>query len=273
LEKTQGGPRMPRIIPKPKEDKPGDKPEDGSPEPKEGKPEDGEPGPHPIPIERMMPGAKPMPEHVKKLYKEREGYANYYFNELNRDRVWQTFTGGADYSKLAGTWSIDGVFRGGGDVRVVMDENRCEGEFEGVQVKLEPESDCSEQTDPAGSGGLIVALHLWHRLLTKGPEKFGEVYYLGTCPVLGRDGLMDVLVGTHNVVESRFQFDPQSGHLVGMEMFSDEDVDPCEVFFDDYRDVGPYSLPHRITVLHGDAAFGVIEFLKIELPKAAVEGA
>jgi hypothetical protein len=279
IEKTQGGPRMPPIIPKPKKEKPGDKPKDGDPKPKPWEPEDGKPRkdgkpmPHRIPIERMMPGAKPMPEHVKKLYQEREGFANYYFNELNRDRVWQAFTGGADFTKLAGTWSIEGAFRGGGDVRLVIDEGKCEGEFDGVQVKLDPESDFSEQTEPAGSGGLMVALHLWHRLLTKGPEKYGEVYYLGTCPALGREGLMDVLVATHNVVESRFQFDPQSGQLVGMDLFSDEHVDPCEVFFDDYREVGPFSLPHRMTVLYGDEAYGVIELLKIELPEAAVEGA
>jgi hypothetical protein len=283
LIKKVAGPQMPRIMPPPKKGEkkqPGDDPEQPEEEPQEepgeepkDQPPDGEPQPMPIPIGHQMPAAPPMPEHVKKLFQEREGYANYYFNELNRTRVWQAFSGPSDFSAVAGTWSISGQFADGGDVQLVLGEQEVTGTFEGTKVTVDPSSDLSEQRGPEGSGGLLAALHLWQRLLTRGPEKFGEVYYLGTAPMLGHNGLVDVLVGAHDVVETRFMFDPQTGRLVGMELVADSDDDPCEVYFEEYRDVGGYSMPHRIKVLYGDEVFGVIDLLQINLPQAAEEKA
>ncbi len=283
MKKVQAGPKMPRSIPRPKdkEEQPGK-----TPQPKDGKPEDGEdnkpngkedgrpkPHPRPIPVDHVMPAAKPMPKHVKKLFKARDGYANYYFNELNRSRVWDGFVGQTDFTDLSGQWIIHAEFADGGPIDLVLGGTEVKGTFEGTDQTIDLSTDLSEQRQPIGSGGLLVALHLWQRLLIAGPEKFGEVYYLGTAPMLGRSDLVDVLVGTHDVVESRFFFDPQTGRLVGMEMFADMDDDPCEVFFEDYREVNGYLLPHRVKVLFGDEVFGVIDFREFELPPAAEEEA
>ncbi len=56
-------------------------------------------------------------------------------------------------------------------------------------------------------------------------------------PLIDHDGLFDVLVGTHNVVEGQFAFDLQTGHLVALEMFPEANTDPCEIYFSDYRPV------------------------------------
>jgi serine protease Do len=127
--------------------------------------------------------------------------------------------------------------------------------------------DLGEQLEPQGSGGLLVALHLWQRMLRKGPTQFGDVYYLGTAPLLDRDGLYDVLVATHDVVEARFYFDRASGQLVAVEMFPDSGVDPCEVYFDDYREIEGRQWPHLIRVRHGDRA--VLELTVEEINPAA----
>jgi hypothetical protein len=123
------------------------------------------------------------------------------------------------------------------------------------------------QLVPEGSGGLLVALHLWKRLLQLGPKQSGDVYYLGTAPVPDRPGLVDVLVATHNVVEARFLFDPPTGRLIGMEMFPDDQVDPCEVYFDDYRPVDGRQLPHTLLVRHGDAVYAQFKLESIVLAK------
>ena len=68
---------------------------------------------------------------------------------------------------------------------------------------------------PAHSGGLLPALYLWRRLAVEGLGRFGDVYYYGTAPLRGHDGLVDVLVGSHKGVECRFYFDPADGPLVG----------------------------------------------------------
>ncbi len=109
--------------------------------------------------------------------------------------------------------------------------------------------------------------HVWRRLLAVGPKEFGETYYLGTLPLIDHDGLFDVLVGTHNVVEAQFAFDPQSGQLVALEMFPETNTDPCEIYFSDYRPVGDRVLPHRMTVRFGDAVYGELVIERFELAK------
>jgi serine protease Do len=115
--------------------------------------------------------------------------------------------------------------------------------------------DLDQQLAPAGSGGLLATLHLWRRMLLMGPQEFGETYYLGTAPLMDHAGLFDYLVATHNVVETHFAFDPQTGYLTAVEMFPEMNVDPCEVHLSDYRPVGSLQLPHRMIVRQGNERF------------------
>lgn len=260
LTKTAGA-QLPDPQPKPRP-KPGDR---------DGKPDD-TPKPQPIPIPSPhVPAKQEIPEHAKKLIVKRNGFANYHFNQLNRDRVWGAFTAHGDFSRLAGSWKLKGTFEDGGIVETVLGQQELSARVPGQLATVDPSQDLGTQLGPRGSGGLLVALHLWQRLLTLGPEQFGEVYYLGTAPIPNRQGRFDVLVATHDVVESRFLFAPDSGQLIGMEMFPDVDVDPCEVYFDDYRGVNGRQVPHRLIVLHGDEVFAAIRLDVIELPEAAKE--
>jgi hypothetical protein len=100
-------------------------------------------------------------------------------------------------------------------------------------------------------------------MLIGGPGRYGQVTYEGTAPLIGRDGLFDVLLAVGGGVESRFYFDPTDGALVAMEMWPAEGVDPCEVYFDDYRESEGRWMPHRLEVRHGDATFNVFTLTEI----------
>jgi hypothetical protein len=123
-------------------------------------------------------------------------------------------------------------------------------------------------TGPPRSGGLLAALHTWQRLLLVGPRKFGEVYYLGPMPWKTEETLADCLVATHASVETRFYFDPEDSHLVGIEFFASEDDDPCEIVFSDEREVNGRSLPHHWTIRLGDDVFAELNVESIEIGKA-----
>jgi hypothetical protein len=99
-------------------------------------------------------------------------------------------------------------------------------------------------------------------MLTLGPEQFGETYYLGTTPLINHDGLYDVLVAVHNVVETRFSFDPRTGLLAAVEMFSAADADPCEISFSNYRELDGRWLPHTAVVRYGEDVFATLEIDK-----------
>ncbi len=113
----------------------------------------------------------------------------------------------------------------------------------------------SNTLSPPRSGGLLAALHLWQRLLLVGPRQFGDVYYVGTLPYPNEQRLPDCLVGIYGGVETRFYFDPVEGDLVGIEMQSADDQDPCEIYFSDFRLVEGRRLPHRWVIRHGDEQF------------------
>jgi hypothetical protein len=260
LEKTRGR-RMSLPMPIPK---PGEKPEPKKPKP-DGlrEPKGQEPGDGPIPRRGpprpvlAAPPEQPVPEIVQKHFEAKRGYANYYFNKLNRDRVWDAWTALGAFDSLDGTWTIRGPLDNGGEFRFELFHTGVALGLPLVEHTWITTEDEASSAAPPGSGGLLPALYLWRRLAVEGPGQFGEVHYLGTVPLPGRDGLVDVLVGIHAGVESRFFFDPSEGLLLAMEMFTEEHADPCEIYFHDYREVQGRQLPGRMEVRWGDDPFAV----------------
>jgi S1-C subfamily serine protease len=267
LEKTGGAPKVkpvPVPVPVP-ERKPADEPKGEQAPPKDVPP----PGPKPAPKKQRKIA---IPAGVKELIVKRPGYANYYFNERNRERVWDAFRARGDFSDTGTTWHLTGVDDGGGAVVIELGEAKVTGQFPRGTVEFDTEGDLAEQSGPVGSGGLLMALHIWQRMLRQGPERFGEVFYQGTAPVLEREGLYDVLIATYDVVESHFFFDPGTGSLIALETFADEDVDPCEVYFGDYRELEGRQVPHALVVRHGDRIFASIKLESLQLSRPAPDG-
>jgi serine protease Do len=259
--------QQPQRRPRPGEPRPGepkpDQPRPGQPNPGEPKPgetpPDGPEKPHqPSPL--GPDGAEaPMPEVVKKHFLARPGYVNYFFNQLNQDRVWKAFTSRGDYAPLAGDWTAKGDLLAGGDFELVLSDQASAITLPGGRATAAMGGDLTDNLDPPGSGGMLVALGLWRRLLKVGPAKFGDVYYLGTAPLAGHDGLFDVLFATHGSVESQLYFDSANGQLAAWEMFADTDLDPCEIYFTEYREVDGRQFPHRLEIRFGDGVYQVLQ--------------
>ena len=275
LGKTEGRPAHPMRPPAPRRLKPDGKRPDRSGD-RDGDPDgdDSEPGELPVPMPEEnpapMPGdnppahghrpEKPLPAVVQEHFEEKRGYSNYYFNRLHRQRVFDAWTAWGDFTSAGGAWTITGPLEPEGEFRFHLTDS--EGSLEVPEIRwdwLATDSMAGVPTPPA-SGGLLPALHLWRRLAVRGAERFGEVYYLGTAPLLGQEERVDVLIGIHGGVECRFFFDSVDGLLVGMEMYPEEDVDPCEIYFSEYQETDGRHVPHRMEVRFGDEIFGVFQF-------------
>ena len=139
---------------------------------------------------------------------------------------------------------------------------------DGRVAEVDIREDLGNQLDPPGSGGLVLALHFWRRMLARGPEQYGDVYYLGTAPRGGLNDLVDVLVATYQVTETHFQFDPDSGQLAGLQMYPDLDVDACELIFSGYRELNGRMLPSRLEVRFGDDNVFDLQIEQFEITKA-----
>jgi hypothetical protein len=234
----------------------------------EPKPKDGEkpgPKPHPKIMPMMMPQA-PMPEICKKHYEEKRGFANYYYNKLEQDRVWKAWSTRANLPGRGRTWTLAGTLEGGGDYSIRLADELASLKAPAGEWKSEAKA-LKEQLLPEGSGGMLPALYLWRRLALEGLE-FGEVYYQGAAPVAGCKGLADVLAASYGGLDCRFYFDPSKGDLVAIDMFTTADADPCEVYFSNYREVEGRWLPAQMDVRIGEDRYALFQVNEIKFEKA-----
>jgi serine protease Do len=237
---------------------------DKAPEPKPGDPPKDAPKKTP-PRRQAHAKPEPMPEIVKQHFLEKTGYVNYYFNQLERDRVWKALVARGDYAALAGAWTLSGETATGEEIRFEISDALASIKLPSGELIVELEGDLAARLDPPGSGGLLVSLAMWRRFLLAGPAGFGEVTYWGTAPVEGRERLADVLVGTYRDLECRFLCDSVDGQLVAMEMLPEEDTDPCELHFSDFREVEGRIFPHKIEVRHGDGVYQIDALKEIKI--------
>jgi serine protease Do len=258
---TEHEPPVPREPKPEKEQNPGDKkpaeipglPKKPGDEPKPGQP--GRPRPHQA---RVIKPKTKLPKAVRQYYEESPGYTNYWFNRYNQQRVWNAYLAHGDFAETGWNWKITGK-TATGDVAIALTEKKGDIVMPDGQSGAEFGPSLTESTSPARSGGLLAALHLWQRLLLLGPHRFGEVYYLGTVPWSTDDKLSDCLVTTTSGVECRFYFDPEKGDCAGIELRVADDEDPCEIYFDDIRQVDGRSLPFHWSIRHGGDVFADIK--------------
>jgi S1-C subfamily serine protease len=277
LSKIEGRPPipLPEPEPKPQPDKPqpGKKPEGEAPKDLKDLPKK---------LRELMPGTKapgasPMPKVVHEHFQKRRGYANYYYNRQNQDRVWQGWTAEGNFAVAPPSsaaaprpaWTLAGQTEGGQPFRFVLDDQGATIDLPGGQLAWTAGDALGSNLLPPQSGGLVVALHLWRRLAVEGLDRFGEVYYLGTAPLAGEDKPVDVLVGLDGGVECRFFFDPEDHRLLAIEMVPDDESDPCEVGFGEYHVVEGRLVPGRMEVRVGNDRYGV--FLIEKLTTSAVK--
>ena len=215
---------------------------------------------------------KGFPPEVAPFIEARHGYSNYYFNKLNQNRIWDKYIDLTKGDKLQGDWILKGEIGNLGAATINLQANRVDAKLPQGTTFADLDGELNTQDAPRGSGGMLVALHMWKHILQVSPTHFGEVYYLGSMPTPKHLIKQDVLIGTHSVIECRYYFDPKSGQLTSMEMYPDLGVDPCELYFSDYKEVNGHLLPHHIEILHGEVIYGELIISSYQFP-TAVKGA
>jgi hypothetical protein len=239
------------------EQKPARPPEGDDRDPGDKEPKDGAPQPNPD----LPPGFGPLkpkpklPQVVAERYAERRGYANYWYNQQAQDRLWRRYLETSAIEGAGYAWQLAGKLETGDTFDFEIDDQRAEIRLPWGRSGAVFTGDVSSQLSPPRSGGLLLAVHAWQRVVDRGLSRFGEVYYLGQLPH-GPDNLVeDCLVGLFEGMEIRFFFAEKSGDLTGIELFSADDADPCEINFSDFRELHGRRLPHRWWVRSGDAVF------------------
>jgi len=241
-------------------------------EPGEPSPDQTPPG-EPEPRDILGRQSVPMPPAIAAIYESRRGYANYAFNRQNRDDVLRRarsfhetpvqadipWSAKAQHSQL-GAVTI-ALTNKGGDASFASGRNE---RFDRGAVHLDAATDI-----PASNGWLSAMFHL-KRLLISDPAELGDVHYLGRSPWPGKDELCDVVVGTFETVEVHYFADTASGEIVGLEVYTDIDVDPWQVQLERAAESPIGRLPARMTFRIGEQTIGTLD--RIDWSKGTVTG-
>jgi serine protease Do len=234
---------------------------------------------------------------ASRLYQARPGFANYYFNKIETARLWKRFREHGDFSSVAGAWIIEGDWEMHGKTApariFIGDEKDAAGKEKtvarillgGVNYSLDPlkqGQDARDLEEPRGSGGLIMALYQYRRLLTLGEKGFEHLFSNGGNEPfypLPPDGSTprsyaalrvdtEVLRTEHAAAPGKWFFSQKDHQLLGGEVSVVNDDDPCELYFFDYQKVDGRDLPQRIEVRHGNDRFGTFTIRRYQLSSA-----
>jgi hypothetical protein len=163
------------------------------------------------------------------------------------------------------------------------------GESTAVETRFDPEkihwalADKTSSVPVKGGWGpwiqnqdplpISIAMRLWYQWHEQGPRKLGEVIYIGQSPVLGKQGLLDMTRVVLGEVTAEVYTSLSSGDIVLIELFTDRQTDPAEVYFD-YDAASPMApMPSRVRLNYGLESRLVVEWLKLDtLPVEKTEG-
>jgi S1-C subfamily serine protease len=245
-------------------------------------------GPGPMP---PAPAPKAGSSEAAKLYEAKKGYANWHFNVLEQNKLLEAVKKHGDFTSVTGPWLAEGtyVMEGDrkGDFRYQISESKDADPVVNLKLNIEQklaplkDTDLTLQREPIGSGGLMMALYQYHRLLTRGAKGFeggfshggNEPFYPyptdGSTPKSLASLRTDcaVLRTKHGSTECKWYFSLENHNLLGFETALTKDADPCEVYFSDYKNVDGKDLPFRIEVRYGDKRYAVMTVNKYTLGK------
>ena len=225
------------------------------------------------PATAKLPDEK-LPDEYKKLFVKKTGYANYYFNQQEQQRVLRGLDSLQSWKAVSGKWKLTGKTVANEDFSLTMSDTKL-GLLLPNRPGLQPlENGADFLDEPPGSGGLLAALQQLKLLLTNGPEVFTEFLYVGSRPLDGRGASVDVLLTRKGGVETLWYFRKADATFVGFDSSLGTDVDACEIRFLQFGDFAGKKFPSRFTIRHGDADFATFDVLTMEVgPAAATEGA
>ncbi len=181
----------------------------------------------------------PFPEKYAHLYKSRQGFANYYFNEQHQKRLLSYLQAMGEFGKRNTKWTFTGTHQDGSPFRMVITEFASLLELPASkQVHLlDIERPETFMAGLNGEGMLISFLQL-QRLLTQKKEGFTEFYYVGSEPLDGVGSRVDILATMESGREARWYFDKQTHQLVGWDTFIRPDVPECKIRIEQWNNDG-----------------------------------
>jgi S1-C subfamily serine protease len=206
----------------------------------------------------------------KSWFEQRDGFANYHFNRLEKDRVLGVYRKQLGDLPAGATWKLVGSLGGDeGNAEIELSDDSFALVRGGLRQGVDPKQGLSKAISKQGIEGLPMVLGLWRQLLLSTGNGQGKILdnalYLGTMPLLGNWPLRDVLEVTISDTRMRMIYDPETGLLSACELYGDEDDDPVELYLDQYQMIDGRQVPGRIVLQYGMDEKATFKVNKLEM--------
>lgn len=209
-----------------------------------------------------------VPEEYARLLVKKRGYSNYYFNQLNRERLQAALASWGNFADADGLWRLAGRTRNEQPFEFFLADDRFGLEI-GKQVFAQVlEDGAAAVDDPPGTGGLLTAMREFQKLMVKGTDAFAESIYIGSEPLDGRGEKVDVLETRTDTVVTHWYFSKSSRQLVGFNTRLEDDVDECEVRFLETAAKDDRTLPRVFSVSSGGQEYATFVVERFQLARA-----
>jgi S1-C subfamily serine protease len=206
----------------------------------------------------------------KSWFEQRDGFANYHFNRLEKDRVLRTYRKQLGELPAGANWKLVGSLGGDdGTAEIELSDDSFALVRAGLRQGVDPKQGLSKAISKQGIEGLPMVLGLWRQLLLGTGNGQGKILdnalYLGTMPLMGNWPLRDVIEVTVSDTRMRMFHDPESGLLSACELYGDEDDDPVELYLDQYQMIDGRQIPGRIVLQYGMDEKATFKVAKLEM--------
>ena len=218
--------------------------------------------PEPQPDDEENPGIielpKPpdiFPESVTAKFEERDGFANYYFNKLSRDRLIGALAKAADpLPDSPRVWRFQLVSSDAGQspMTVVAGEAGS-GLTQGNRNWYQPAEGIEIENEPPTFPGLLVAMTHLRRLLDQGLDGFDDVTAAGSTIHLPSQQKVDVILARKEQQVARWYFQDDSPWPIGVDLQFANGVDECRLMFADWGRAAGLPLPGKLGIVNPDS--------------------
>ena len=218
-------------------------------------PAPGEPAPKgkdkdkPESLKQIKPTKK---DAVDDLFVEKRGFSNYYFNKVELDRILGLQSAHGNWKDSSESWKINGEIPGENlAVEMLLSDTNLMLRLGDKTETVHPLQGWPKWIKQRSSIGALMGMRIWQQWNRVGPRLMGEAVYLGRNPVVGRKLLFDVTRITVSDFDVLVYTSPDSGFIEVIEVFSDKQTDPVELFFEKYETVDGRATPKTIRLAYG----------------------
>ena len=194
-----------------------------------------------------------LPEEIRKLFVEKDGFCNFYFNEQQRlKRIKPLRVRTESVGSPEATWKVR--FEMEGTTPAVTGELAIGPKTIGMKLGdtawLQQVGDPKAEEEPPGMAGLLIAMNQLRRLFSADTAAFGEITAFGSTVHLPLARELQILLSREGIRTGRWYFEEEEALPVALDLEYETGIDEVRLVFENWKDWSGVVFPERIGIVN-----------------------